>query len=109
MNIIQNVVSGSGSVAVSGSNNSTATDGISISGYMGLSVTGDGGISKTGDNGQAVAGVNGRVFGGDNSILELKWVDSTGRRRISTAYVGEDGILPNVMYRLDALGNFVKV
>ena len=38
------------------------------------------------------------------------WVDG-GRlgHRIATGYVGEDGIEPNVAYKLDSNGRFVKV
>jgi hypothetical protein len=49
-------------------------------------------------NGQATAGDYGQATAGDKGVLIfLRWID--GRRRVLTAYVGEDGIMPNVTYR----------
>jgi len=36
------------------------------------------------------------------------WNYKANRLRISTAYVGEDGILPNVKYKLDDKGKFME-
>ncbi len=38
-----------------------------------------------------------------------RWDENGVRYRVSVAYIGEDGILPNVKYRLDADGKFVEV
>jgi len=38
----------------------------------------------------------------------MKWRDGH-RYRIATAYVGENGILPNVRYRVDKQGKFIEV
>jgi hypothetical protein len=46
--------------------------------------------------------------GGVNSVLSIQWYDGK-RMRVSTAYVGEDGILPDVLYQLDSKGKFVRV
>ena len=55
------------------------------------------------------AGTLGKVKGGLNCALALtRWVDSEKRYRISTAYVGEDGIKPDTWYALDKDGNFVE-
>jgi hypothetical protein len=46
-------------------------------------------------------------MGGDGATLSIKHWDGS-RYRICIAYVGEDGIEPNVAYKLDADGKFVK-
>jgi hypothetical protein len=45
------------------------------------------------------------VSGGDRAILSVKWYDGN-RYRVAVAYVGEDGIEPNVKYRCEK-GAFV--
>ena len=69
------------------------------SGHSGTSTSGDRGTSTSGDGGTSTSG-----YGG---ILQIKWYDGS-RYRIATAYVGENGILPNTPYRLDRAGNFVR-
>ena len=55
------------------------------------------------------AGLNSKVKGGLNCALALaRWVESEKRYRISTAYIGEDGIKPDVWYQLDNDGKFVE-
>ena len=46
--------------------------------------------------------------GDDGAIALTWWVESEERYRISVAYVGENGIKPNVYYRLDKDGNFTE-
>ncbi|MDE1971411.1 MAG: hypothetical protein KGI50_07600 [Patescibacteria group bacterium] len=54
-------------------------------------------------------GHNSTLTGGYRSTLSIKWFDhETYRYRISIAYVGEDGIEPNVAYKLDGQGKFIK-
>ena len=61
----------------------------------------DGGVTATaGDYGTATAE--------DWGTLILRWWDGY-RDRTVVGYVGEDGILPNVVYRLDRNGKMVKV
>jgi hypothetical protein len=52
-------------------------------------------------------GYGSTLIGGDESILQLTYYNA--RMRIATAYVGEDGIKPNVPYKLDENHNFVEV
>ena len=42
-------------------------------------------------------------------IVLTRWVESEKRYRVSIAYVGENGIKPNVFYALDDNGEFVEV
>jgi hypothetical protein len=41
-------------------------------------------------------------------MLQIYYYDRNDRRRIATAYVGENNILPNVKYRLDGNAKFVE-
>jgi hypothetical protein len=57
-------------------------------------------MATAGDYGMATAGDRG-------TICIWHWDDN--RRRLVVGYVGEGGIEPGVMYRVDADGNFVRV
>ena len=46
--------------------------------------------------------------GNNGCIVLTRWVESENRYRASVAYVGENGIKPNVFYELDGNGNFVE-
>ena len=60
-----------------------------------------------GDYGTATAGYYGTATAGDYGIIQIKrW--NVSRYRIVTGYIGEDGLLPNVAYRLDDAGRFVR-
>jgi hypothetical protein len=93
-------------------------DGIAIAGERGRATVGDGGEATAGYYGIAIAGKYGRAsarFGGTVTagkggtlILEY-WDPESMRDRVQVAYVGENGIKPNVAYRLDRQGRFEKV
>jgi hypothetical protein len=57
----------------------------------GLCLTGGYRATLTGGDGATLTGGDGAT------LIFLRWIG--GRRRVLTAYVGEDGILPNVAYR----------
>ena len=85
-------------LAASGDSSKLAASGI----YSQLAASGDRSIAIN-------AGVNGRVKGGKNCALALtRWVQSEKRYRITTAYVGEDGIEADTWYKLNDSGDFVK-
>ena len=76
---------------------------------VGDNLTANAGINGTataGISGTATAGICGTATAGDNGILNIKYYN--GRYRVATAYVGENGILPNVKYKLDENHNFVE-
>jgi hypothetical protein len=75
------------------------TRGRASAGDRGRVSAGDDGIAIVGDHGAATAGYRGRVSAGDNGTLCL-WEYDGHRRRLRVAYVGENGIKPNVPYRL---------
>ena len=57
----------------------------------------------------ASVGLNSIASTGDLGCIALtRWVESENRYRMSVAYVGENGIKPNVFYKLDDEGNFVE-
>ena len=46
--------------------------------------------------------------GNNGCIVLTRWAESEKRYRASVAYVGENGIKPNVFYELDENGEFVE-
>jgi hypothetical protein len=96
----------------------TAGDGgTATAGYRGTATAGDGGTATAGyrgtatagDGGTATAGYRGTATAGDGGELRIRWYDSKADRyRLAIAYVGEDGIEPNVAYRLDDEHKFVR-
>jgi hypothetical protein len=87
---------------VTGGDRSTVTGGIGstvIGGYR-STVTG-------GDRSTVTGGIGSTVIGGIDSVLTIDYYDGK-RDRIAIAYVGEDGIEPDVPYKLDINGKFVR-
>ena len=70
---------------------SAVIGGTATAGYRGTATAGDHGTATAGDGGTATAG--------DGGTIVVKWF-GRGRLRIAIGYVGEDGIEPNVAYRL---------
>ena len=70
--------------------------------YSQLAASGDSSIV-------CAASTNCKASAGNNGCIVLaRWVESEKRYRASVAYVGENGIKPNVFYELDGNGNFVE-
>ncbi len=73
--------------------------GTATAGAWGTATAGDRGTATAGDRGTATAGAWG-------TVIIKRW---NGKRyKFSIGYVGEDGIEPNVAYKLDDAGNFVR-
>jgi hypothetical protein len=84
--------------------------GTATAGYAGTATAGDGGTATAGTRGTATAGATGTATAGDDGTIQIKtWDGAASRYRIVTGYVGENGIKPNVKYRLDGKGQFVEV
>jgi hypothetical protein len=81
--------------------------GTSISGICGKSTSGNYGTSTSGDHGTSISGELGASTSGYGGTLIIKWYDGS-RYRTAVAYVGENGIEPNVAYKLDVKGKFIK-
>ncbi len=85
---------------------------LAASGYFSkLAASGD--YSKLAASGYSsiaiCSGVGGKVKGGLNCAFALtRWVESEKRYRITTAYVGEDGIKADTWYELNDDGVFVE-
>ena len=88
-----------------------------VVGYKGTATTGDFGTAIAGIRGTASAGAwgtasagrYGRVSAGEKGIIEIGYYDDKKRRwRKKTGYIGEDGLRPNIKYRLDKSNNFVE-
>ena len=81
--------------------------GTATAGYWGIATVGIGGTATAGYRGTATAGYGGKATAGDRGTLIIKHWDGD-RYRIVVGYVGEDGILQDVAYKLDVDGKFVK-
>ena len=65
--------------------------------------------SATGDNAIAAAfGLESKATADETGIIVVAWLDGK-RKRLTTGYVGEDGIEPNVAYRCDNIGKLTRV
>lgn len=93
---------GDSHATIVGGNNSTIE-----SGYLSNITGGRGSVLVGGDRSFVSGGYGSMVSGGIDSVLTIDYFDGK-RDRIAIAYVGEDGIEPNVMYKLDREAKFVK-
>ena len=81
--------------------------GTATAGDGGTAAAGYGGTATAGDRGTATAGDGGTATAGDRGVLAIyRW--NGERWKMTCTEVGENGIEPNVAYRLDEDGNFVK-
>ena len=81
--------------------------GTATAGDRGTATAGDCGTATAGDYGTATAGYKGTATAGDSGTIQIRWHDGD-RYRTAVGYVGENGILPNVAYRVEG-GVFVEV
>jgi hypothetical protein len=96
------VVNGEGQHAIagySGTATSTGRGGMATAGHNGTATAGDHGTATVGNYGTATAGEMGRI-----SILY--W--DGNRHREVTGYIGENGLEPNVPYKLNDKREFAK-
>jgi hypothetical protein len=71
-------------------------------------LTGGEGSTLTGGEGSTLTGGYGSTLtGGEGSTISIRYYDGA-RYRIAVAYVGESGIEPNVPYKVNNKGQFVK-
>ena len=95
--------SGDGGTSTSGDGGTSTSGyrGTSTSGVGGTATAGVGGTATAGVGGTATAGVGGTATAGVGGTIQIKWWDAkTERYRITTGYVGEDGIEANTKYHL---------
>jgi len=114
-------------VAAGCSGTATAGDsGTATAGYRGTATAGDRGTATAGDRGTATAGCSGTATAGyrgtatagyrgtatagDRGTISIAWYDPAKKKwSRSCAEVGENGIKPNVPYRVNVEGKFVEV
>jgi len=79
-----------------------------VTGGCGATVTGGDHATVTGgDHATVTGGDHATVTGGDRAVLLLSF--HSDRKRVVTAYVGENGIKPNTPYRLNEVHEFEEV
>ena len=89
--------------------------GQATAGYNGQATAGDKGQSTAGNCGKATAGYNGKATAGrygqatagEGGTIQIEYYNN-GRYRQLVGYIGEDGLEPNVTYKIEN-GKFVKV
>ena len=66
-------------------------------------------LAASGENSCAMAAApNCSASAGEGGAIALRWTTPDGRPRIAVAYIGENGIKPDVLYRLNGNGEFVE-
>jgi hypothetical protein len=79
----------------------TAGDhGTATAGDRGHATAGDHGTATAGDRGTATAGNRGQATAGYGGTIAIHWWDGN-RFRLAVGYVDEDGIRPNVAYKVN--------
>ena len=82
--------------------------GTATAGERGTATAGERGTATAGNGGTATAGYRGTATAGNSGMLQIYYYDQkNNRQRLAVAYIGEDGILPTVKYRLDDYAKFV--
>ena len=94
--------------AIHGATATAGDYGTATAGYGGTATAGDRGTVTAGDRGTVTAGYGGTATAGDRGRIQIEWWDGN-RYRISTGYVGENGIKPDTAYRLHDAGQFVEI
>jgi hypothetical protein len=80
--------------------------GTATAGESGTATAGHYGTATAGHYGTATAGFHGTATAGSGGVVVIKYFDGY-RKRIAVGYVGEDGIEPEVAYKI-VKGKFVK-
>jgi len=104
------MVTGGHGATVTGGCHATVTGGYgaTVTGGYGATVTGGANATVTGGGHATVTGGHrATVTGGHGAILLLSFYSA--RKRVVTAYVGENGIKPNTPYRLNEVHEFEEV
>lgn len=82
--------------------------GTATTGYAGVSYAGWYGTARTGRSGVAKAGLFGCAAAGAWGIIVIEY-EKELKIKLKVGVVGEDGIKPNTLYKLDSKHNFVEV
>ena len=83
--------------------------GTATAGDSGTATAGDSGTATAGYSGTATAGYSGTATAGEKGEIRIKyWDEEAERYRTKIGYIGEDGLLPDVAYKLDESLKFVE-
>ncbi|MBI9213794.1 hypothetical protein JEW15_02910 [Pseudomonas aeruginosa] len=83
--------------------------GTATAGDWGTATAGDWGTATAGNRGTATAGNRGTATAGEKGEIRIRyWDEKAGRYRTVIGYIGEDGLEPNVPYKLNADRKFVR-
>ena len=101
-------VGDNGSASVGDYGSATAEyEGKATAGYDGSATAGIYGTATVGKYGTASAGKYGTAKAGEYGQIMIDYY-CEGRRRTKVGYIGEDGLLPDVAYKLNDKGEFVE-
>ncbi|WP_218777800.1 DUF7666 domain-containing protein [Pseudomonas aeruginosa] len=83
--------------------------GTATAGNWGTATAGDKGTATAGDEGTATAGDKGTATAGEKGEIRIRyWDEKADRYRTFIGYIGEDGLEPDVPYKLNADRKFVR-
>jgi hypothetical protein len=84
--------------------------GTATAGDSGTATAGNYGTATAGNYGTATAGYSGTATAGEKGEIRIRYLDEKAERyRTVVGYVGEEGIEPNIKYKLDANHKFKAV
>ncbi|HBN9476830.1 TPA: hypothetical protein L3869_001516 [Pseudomonas aeruginosa] len=84
-------------------------EGTATAGYRGTATAGNWGTATAGDRGTATAGDRGTATAGEKGEIRIRyWDEKSNRYRTVIGYIGEDGLEPNVPYKLNAGHKFAR-
>ncbi|HFH3436204.1 TPA: hypothetical protein ACGJWA_005963 [Pseudomonas aeruginosa] len=84
-------------------------EGTATAGHKGTATAGHKGTATAGYKGTATAGYKGTATAGEKGEIRIRyWCEKTGRYHTVIGYIGEDGLKPNVPYKLNADHKFVR-
>ncbi len=84
-------------------------EGTATAGNEGTATAGDWGTATAGNEGTATAGNEGTATAGKKGEIQIRyWDEKTERYRTVIGYIGEDGLEPDVPYKLNADRKFVR-
>jgi hypothetical protein len=81
--------------------------GYAEAGHNGTAIAGYAGHAAVGRGGFAEAGLNGHVLAGEGGRLRLWWYNGVSTIPVD-GKIGENGLEPDVWYKLDDKGRFVR-
>ena len=83
--------------------------GTANAGVYGTAIVGEQGVATVGNGGKASAGDGGIAAAGRSGEITIRYFDKKRDKwDYKVGYIGEDGLKPNVMYKVDEDGEFIE-